>query len=245
MNFMFSIIKILRSCLVFVVIVSFSAFAESTTSKIVTNDLLDVPEDIEFFDEEGNKHFLEEYEGKTILLVFWATWCAPCVGEMKDLDSLQKDFRKLPFIILPISQDYTGVKSVREFYDLQELRHLPLFHDYKNMLFRAMNIVGLPTSILINASGKPVMKFSGAINWYDEQVREKLLEHIEGNPTLPKNSYKDRSLNNLVGDKPKTPQEAAVNSSETSQTSGQSDSGMSSGEDVTNNKSVEGANNAK
>ena len=35
--------------------------------------------DTNFFDSEGNKVYLDQYEGSTILLVFWATWCGPCM----------------------------------------------------------------------------------------------------------------------------------------------------------------------
>ena len=40
-----------------------------------------------FFDEQGNKVFLDQYEGSTVLLVFWATWCGTCVSELQDLDN--------------------------------------------------------------------------------------------------------------------------------------------------------------
>lgn len=214
--------------MVAIVLIPFKLFASGGASKILDNEPFSVPEEVEIFDLQGNKHYLEEYEGKTVLLVFWATWCSPCVSEMKDLDILQKDFRKLPFLVLPISEDYTGVKGVEAFYTGHNLRHLPILHDYKNKLFRAMNITGLPTSILINASGKAVVTFTGAIDWYDEMIREKILAHIEGNPTLPKNSYKDKSLNNLVIDQPQdiVQKEKNKNGRDTE------DSGMSSGENV-------------
>ncbi|MEY3196997.1 MAG: hypothetical protein RLZZ59_365, partial [Pseudomonadota bacterium] len=199
----------------------------------------DVPDDVEFFDQDGAKHYLEEYEGKTILLVFWATWCSPCVSEMTSLDSLQKDFRKLPFLVIPISEDYTGIKPVEAFFKNQNLRHLPILHDYKNKLFQAMNITGLPTSILINSSGKAVVTFTGSVNWYDEEVREKILSYIDGNPTLPKNSYKDKSLNNLISER-NIEEKSEPNSKVSNE-----DSGMSSGENISDkSQDQEGEKNA-
>ena len=181
----------------FYINISYAAAEEKTSqlSKITEQAPAYTPEDIPIFDAENKQHFLEEYEGKTVLLVFWATWCAPCVAEMADLDSLQKDFRKLPFLVLPISEDYVGVDHVSAFYKANNLRHLPVMHDYKNALFKSFDIVGLPTSILVNAKGMAVAKFSGAINWYDDQVREILLKYIPGNPAVPRNSYKDNSVN--------------------------------------------------
>ena len=176
------------------------SYAETDTtasqmSKIIEQMPAYTPEDVPIFDSENKQHFLEEYEGKTVLLVFWATWCAPCVSEMNDLDMLQKDFRKLPFLILPISEDYVGVEHVSAFYKTNNLRHLPVMYDYKNALFKSFDIVGLPTSILVNAEGMVVARFVGAINWYDDNVRAILLKYISGNPPTPRNSYSNNTVN--------------------------------------------------
>jgi thiol-disulfide isomerase/thioredoxin len=160
------------------------------------------PDDIAFFDEENKEHFLEEYEGETLLLVFWATWCSPCVNEMASLDNLAKDFRKLNFKILPISEDYNGIDIAKQFYKDHKIKHLALMHDYKNALFKEFAISGLPISYIVDQTGKIKGKFTGNVHWHDNKVRETLLEHIPGNPPTPKNTYKKITLNKLV-DRPK------------------------------------------
>ena len=154
-----------------------------------------VPDNIIFFDEEKNQYSLDQFEGKTILLVFWATWSAPCVKEMPDLDMLQKDFRKLPFSVIPISEDYQDIKVVKEYFKSYHIRYLPIYHDYRNELFKALGVVSLPTSILINPNGKIVTSFVGNTDWYDEEVRDTILSAIPGNYPETKNSYNEQSLN--------------------------------------------------
>ncbi|WP_016916716.1 TlpA disulfide reductase family protein [Rickettsia honei] len=154
-----------------------------------------VPDNIIFFDEEKNQYSLDQFEGKTILLVFWATWSAPCVKEMPDLDMLQKDFRQLPFSVIPISEDYQDIKVVKEYFKSYQIRYLPIYHDYRNELFKALGVVSLPTSILIDPNGKIVTSFVGNTNWYDEKVRGTILSAISGNYPEPKNSYNAQSLN--------------------------------------------------
>ncbi|MCC8407218.1 MAG: TlpA family protein disulfide reductase [Rickettsia endosymbiont of Ecitomorpha arachnoides] len=154
-----------------------------------------VPDNIIFFDEEKNQYSLDQFEGKTILLVFWATWSAPCVKEMPDLDMLQKDFRKLPFSVIPISEDYQDIKVVKEYFKSYQIRYLPIYHDYRNELFKALGVISLPTSILIDPNGKIVTSFVGNTNWYDEKVRDTILSAIPGNYPEPKNSYNEQSLN--------------------------------------------------
>lgn len=167
-------------------------------TKITAFEKLNISDGVPFIDENGNKRFLDEFEGKTILLVFWATWCAPCTKEMPDLDGLQKDFRKLPFEIIAVSQDFQGINIVKEYFKNHEFRYLKIYHDHQNQLFKAFSVVGLPTSFLIDKDGKIVYSFTGAINWYDEEVRKIILSHIDGNYPEPKNSYKAQDLNKII-----------------------------------------------
>jgi len=152
-----------------------------------------------FFDGEGNKVFLDQHEGNVVLLVFWATWCGSCVSEMSALDNLAKDFRKLPFKVIALSQDNTGVEAVVKHFAEREIRHLEVFHDYQNKLFRSMSVNSLPTAFLINKEGKIKKLFRGRIKWYDDEIRSILLKEVPDNPETPKNTYKDIGLNKQVG----------------------------------------------
>lgn len=148
-----------------------------------------------FFNENGKRLFLDQYEGKTVLLVFWATWCESCVHELPILDNLQKDFRKLPFKVIALSQDSKGVELIKDYFTKNDIRHLDIFHDYKNKLFRSMSVAGLPTAFLINSQGKIKKIFKGRVMWQTNEIRDILLSEIDGNFPMPKNSYRVRSLN--------------------------------------------------
>ena len=181
--------------LVLIISLAYIARAEKL---IVTkhDDFIDT--DTNFFDANGNKVYLDQYEGNTILLVFWATWCGSCVGELPSLDNLQKDFRKLPFKIIAVSEDYQGIEVVKKYFSENEIRHLEIFHDYQNNLFRSLGIVGLPTAYLINAEGKVKYIFNGIVKWHDNEVRQMIMAQIDGNHGLPKNTFKSASLNKQV-----------------------------------------------
>jgi len=175
-----------------------TSFALNTKSKIKMLEPQNVPDDIPFFGENGEKYFLDQFENKTILLIFWATWCATCVKEMPDIDMLQKDFRKLPFEVIALSQDFQGIEIIKEYFEKQEIRHLKIYHDYQNKLFKAFSVVGIPTSFLINQDGKIITVFTGNIKWYEDEVRNVILSNINGNIVEPKNSYKPQSLNQVI-----------------------------------------------
>ncbi|MFQ5571249.1 MAG: redoxin domain-containing protein [Rhodothermales bacterium] len=48
---------------------------------------------------------LEDYRGKVVLLNFWATWCAPCIREIPELDRLQKNYADDGLVILSITDE--------------------------------------------------------------------------------------------------------------------------------------------
>lgn len=150
--------------------------------------------ELPFYDAEGNKRYLEEFENSTVLLVFWASWCGTCVNEMYSLDALARDFRKLPFKILAISQDFQGIDAVNNFYKKYDIRHLEPFHDYRNSMFKDMKIAGLPCAFLIKPNNKIVTTFKGEIKWHDDRIRDLILAEISGMPEMPRNTYKEPSL---------------------------------------------------
>lgn len=64
-------------------------------------------------DSNGKTHSLGEYHGKTLIVNFWATWCAPCVEEMPELTELQTELAGKNIQILGIGID--SPSNIREF----------------------------------------------------------------------------------------------------------------------------------
>jgi peroxiredoxin len=194
-------INLLKNCLrIFIALLLVSLNAKAANTSITRPETFFAP-DTSFFNVNGEKVYLDQYEGKTILLAFWATWCGGCISEMASLNALQKDFKHLPFEVIAVSEDYNGVTVVEEHYRVQQIRHLPIYHDYQNQLFKAMSVAGLPTAFLIDQSGRVKVVFKGEVKWHDKEIRDIILSEIAGNPEPPKNSYKPSSLNNVVPSK--------------------------------------------
>ena len=157
--------------------------------RVMSLDINSIPDDVEFFDQEGKKHYFDEFDGKTVLIVFWASWLDEAPDLIISLDYLKKDFRKLKFDIIAISEDYQGVEHVKKFYDKYGIRHLKIYHDFKNKLYNHMKITNLPTFLLLDADFTQLYNFHGRMNWNDESVRNTLLSFIPGNPPIPRNTF--------------------------------------------------------
>jgi thiol-disulfide isomerase/thioredoxin len=78
--------------------------------------------DIAFQDIDGKTHKLSDYSGKNLLLVFWATWCAPCHAEIPHLIELRKKYSKDELQIVGISSE--NPITVKRFAENQKLNYI-------------------------------------------------------------------------------------------------------------------------
>ena len=121
--------------------------------------------ELAFTDAEDKPLTLASYKGKTVLLNFWATWCAPCVKEMPSLDSLQAEMGKDKFVVLPLSLDGPSRPKVAPFYADRKLANLGIYFDKGKKVLGALDVSVLPTSILIDAQGRELGRLEGEADW--------------------------------------------------------------------------------
>ena len=121
--------------------------------------------ELAFTDAENKPLTLAGYKGKTVLLNFWATWCAPCVKEMPSLDRLQAEMGKDRFVVLPLSLDGPSRPKVAPFYADRKLANLGIYFDKGKKVLGALDVSVLPTSILIDAQGRELGRLEGEADW--------------------------------------------------------------------------------
>jgi len=121
--------------------------------------------ELAFTDAEDKPLTLAGYKGKTVLLNFWATWCAPCVKEMPSLDRLQAEMGKDRFVVLPLSLDGPSRPKVAPFYADRKLANLGIYFDKGKKVLGALDVSVLPTSILIDAHGRELGRLEGEADW--------------------------------------------------------------------------------
>ena len=110
---------------------------------------------------------LIKYEGKLLLVNFWATWCEPCKEEMPSLDKLAVDENFKNLEILPINIGQEKIEKIEEFYNKTKIKNLDIFYDTDVRLAKKFLLRGLPTTLIINKDGKEFARVVGSINFQD------------------------------------------------------------------------------
>ncbi len=132
-------------------------------------------EQIELPDLDGNRQPLIQWQGKLLLVNFWATWCPPCREEIPIFLSMRKKHLDHGFEVVGISID--SVQKVLEFRDSIGIDY-PLLDGEKNgmsLMVTLGNRLGvLPYSVLFDRNGNAVYFKSGE---FSHQELEKLIEN--------------------------------------------------------------------
>lgn len=128
--------------------------------------------DITFNDSSGGERKLSDFKGRTILLNLWATWCAPCREEMPALNRLQEQLGSDKFEVVALSLDRQGAAASQKFLDEVNAKALKLYVDATAKQGIALKIVGMPTTILINADGLEVGRLAGPAEWDSDEAKQ-------------------------------------------------------------------------
>lgn len=118
-----------------------------------------------FHDENGDEFSLSDFKGKVILVNLWATWCAPCIKEMPDLNELQKSLGGEYFQVVLLSENQDGIESSLKFLVENNISELKTYIDSNRGVARTLKSNALPTSLLINKEGLEVGRLIGPAEW--------------------------------------------------------------------------------
>src|SRR5438132_1468243 len=116
---------------------------------------------------DGKKVSASDYDGKVLIVDFWATWCPPCRKEIPGFVKLQKEYADKGLVIVGFSFDRdveTHDKWVKE----QALNYLSIFamsDDGKAVIDQFQKLIGeikgIPTTLVINKKGEIIYKHVG------------------------------------------------------------------------------------
>ena len=90
-------------------------------------------------DVNGRYVRLSDFGDKVVLMSFWATWCKPCLVELKHLQKLYKKYRSKGFVVLAVSMDGPETRAkVKPFVKRYKLRY-PVVVDSETRVVKLYN----------------------------------------------------------------------------------------------------------
>ena len=138
-------------------------------NNMVINEIPKPISSLIFEDFSGNEINLNQYNGKLVIINFWATWCAPCKKEMPSLDKLYQtnNFKNLQVFAVNMEQPNT-LKTKKFFTDLN-IKKLEIFFDNNLNFVKEFKLRGMPTTVLINKKGEEFARIIGEVNFLDKK----------------------------------------------------------------------------
>lgn len=119
----------------------FKAEALSNTMKTVENT------DITF------QEILKKYEGKTVVIDVWASWCSDCIKGMPKVKALQEKYPDATYLFISMDKNYEAWTKGIEKYDVQG-KHFLTTDGMKGIFGKSINLDWIPRYMVVDKTGK-------------------------------------------------------------------------------------------
>lgn len=125
--------------------------------------------------EKGTQNLIKDInsDSEITILHFWATWCAPCLKELPELDASIQQAKEQGYKVLPINTDANSLEKSTALFSRLKIANLPLLFDTDN-LFYQFKLLGMPATIVLDADGLEIKRVYGALPWECEELLSEL-----------------------------------------------------------------------
>lgn len=145
-----------RGLAVLVCLAGWTAAAAADSTEPKTGSIGATLRELQLPDLDGDTVDLGSYLGKPLLLDFWATWCKPCLAALPELNALHADYAERGLQMLGVNEDgQRSAAKVKPFVRTHGFE-FPVVLDLNNEAQARLNVVVLPTTLLVDAEGRVV-----------------------------------------------------------------------------------------
>ncbi|WP_127716406.1 TlpA disulfide reductase family protein [Halobacteriovorax sp. HLS] len=146
----------------------------------IINTKIALPQ-FKFNDLEGTQQDITKFQGKKIILNFWATWCGPCKEEFPEMLEILKEDNNT--VLVAISNDANKIevqkfikKLKTEAIDLESERVFIGFDPNKEISSELFNVLRLPETFIIDSQMNIIRKVIGSYHWTNKDMHKFIKE---------------------------------------------------------------------
>jgi len=167
----------MKKLILFFLVFSVILFAQGSENK-----LQGTAPNFELEDIEGDIYELNDFLGKgPVLVCFWATWCKPCIEELKAYNKIYEEYKDKGFTIVAISTDSErSIAKVKPFISSMNYTFQVLL-DPNSDVARQYYARAIPYSVMIDKEGNILYSHVGYLRGDEIKVEEIVKQQLEKN----------------------------------------------------------------
>lgn len=112
----------------------------------------------DFRDTQGNGYRYDDFRGKTLVINYWATWCAPCIKEIPELIALGENHEDI--VVLGVNFDAPPADEALRQIEKMKIT-FPVYAEDPYPVLGYDQPQVLPTTVIIGPDGQIVSTLVG------------------------------------------------------------------------------------
>jgi cytochrome c biogenesis protein CcmG/thiol:disulfide interchange protein DsbE len=125
---------------------------------------------------DGGRVKLANYQGKVVLVNFWATWCGPCKVEIPWFVEFQRTYKDRGFTVVGLSVDEDGWNAVKPYAERRKINY-PTAIVNQQLLESYGGVSSLPTTFVVDQKGRIAAAHVGLVS---KATYQKAIEELLG-----------------------------------------------------------------
>ena len=128
--------------------------------------------------QSGQPLQLADLSEQALLVNFWASWCAPCIIELPALEAAAVQLKSEAIQVILVNLDRGGAAVAQPFLDERSITTPLSAYDPKGKWARAVQLRGLPTTLLIKPGQGEYATHTGPAEWDSDLVLQLIRDYL-------------------------------------------------------------------